>query len=106
MSLTITHTATEGTLIDGTTRADGTAPILKAHGWRWSPTLASWYLRNTRDRAPHTTVITRTAEALRAAGHPTDITIDHTARPTAQIEADARARADQRAAALAEKAGR
>lgn len=106
MSLTITHTATDGTLISGTARSDGTAPILKAHGWRWSPSLATWYLRNTRDRAPHTTVITRTAEALRAAGHPTTITIDHTARPTAQVEADRRTRADHRAAALANKAER
>ena len=106
MSLTITHTAAEGTLIDGTTRADGTASILKAHGWRWSPNLGSWYLRNTRDRAPHTTVITRTAEALRAAGHATVVTIDHTARPTTEVEADRRARADDRAAALADKAER
>jgi hypothetical protein len=32
--LTITHTHAEGTLIDGTSRGDGTAEVLKANGWR------------------------------------------------------------------------
>lgn len=105
MSLTITHTAADGTLVEGATRADGTASILKAHGWRWSPNLDSWYLRNSRDRAPHTTVIARTAEALRAAGHPTTVSIDHTAHPKTAVEADRHGWPDHRASAPTDKAG-
>ena len=62
MSLTITHAPSEGTLIDGTSRGDGTADILRTNGWRWSRTLGSWYLPHSRDRAPKTQTITRTAE--------------------------------------------
>jgi hypothetical protein len=48
VSLTITHTHTEGTLIEGTERGDGTAEILKQFGWRWSRNLGSWYVPQTR----------------------------------------------------------
>ncbi len=106
MTLTITHTPTDGTLVEGTTRTDGTAAILKSHGWRWSPNLGAWYLRNSRDRAPHTTLINRTADALRTAGHDAVITIDPTTRPARDVEADRTRRADERAAALAAKAER
>src|SRR3546814_12543521 len=34
MTLTITHAAAEGTLIDGTSRGDGTSDEPKANGWR------------------------------------------------------------------------
>ena len=47
--LTITHTAAEGTLIEGTSRADGTNHILKACGWRWSRNLGAWYVPASRD---------------------------------------------------------
>ena len=39
--LTITHTPEAGTLIEGTSRGDGTAEILKASGWRWGRSIGA-----------------------------------------------------------------
>lgn len=103
---TITHTHAEGTLIDGTARGDGTAEVLKANGWRWSRNLGTWYLPNSRDRLPAMWKINRTATALRAAGHTVELAIDATSRPTAEVEADKAARAQDRANALSAKAER
>ncbi len=50
--LTITHTPTEGTTIDGTSKGDGTAPILKTAGWKWGRSITAWYIPHSRDRAP------------------------------------------------------
>ena len=47
--LTITHTHEAGTLIEGTTRDDGSSAILKANGWRWGRSIAQWYLPHTRE---------------------------------------------------------
>ena len=104
--LTITHTAAEGTLIEGTSRADGTNHILKACGWRWSRNLGAWYVPASRDRAPRRDLITTTTEQLRSAGHEVSVTIDDTTRTTAEIEADKIARQDTRADHLAAKARR
>ena len=40
-ALTIPHTHESGTLIDGTTRGDGTADALKATGWRWGRSIGA-----------------------------------------------------------------
>lgn len=106
MSLTITHAPSEGTLIDGTSRGDGTADILRTNGWRWSRTLGSWYLPHSRDRAPKTQTITRTAEQLRVVGFDVDLDIDESHRSTAEVEADLVARRGDRAKALEAKATR
>lgn len=105
-AITVTHTAEAGTLIDGTSKGDGTNVILKAHGWRWFPSLGTWGIRNSRDRAPKRHIITATADALRAAGFDVEIDIDPTARPTALVEADRVARQAARVDALAAKAER
>ena len=63
-TLTITHTHTEGTLIDGTSKGDGTNALLKSAGWRWFRTLGTWGIPNSRDRQPNTHIIDR----ARAAG--------------------------------------
>lgn len=104
--LTITHAHADGTLIDGTARGDGTAEVLKANGWRWSRNLGAWYLPNSRDRLPTMWKIDRTATALRNAGHTVELAIDTTSRPTAEVEAEKAARAQERAEALAAKAER
>lgn len=104
--LTITHTREAGTLIDGTERGDGTNVVLKANGWRFSRQLGSWYVPQSRDRAPKAWKITATADALRKAGHQVEVTIDDTARPAAVVEADRIARQADRADALAAKADR
>lgn len=104
--ITITHNREAGTLLDGTTRGDGTYEILKPYRWRWSRNLDSWYLPNSRDREANRYTINRTAEALRAAGFAVTIDIDDTPRPTAEVEADRAARQADRVDALTAKAAR
>lgn len=105
-ALTITHTHAEGTLIDGTSRGDGSAEILKAQRWRWSRNLGSWYIPQSRDRRAKLPQINATATALRAAGFTVELDIDDTYRPTACVEADKIARQAARVDALDAKADR
>ncbi len=104
--LTITHTREAGTLIDGTERGDGTNVVLKAHRWRFSRNLGTWYVPQSRDRAAKVRTIETTAAALREAGYDVQVTIDDTARAAAVVEADKIARQAARADALAAKADR
>ena len=106
MTLTISHTAADGTLIDGTSRGDGSGDVLAAHGWRWFRSIGFWGIRSSRDRAPKVRLIELTAEALRASGFDVEIDIDSTARPTAEVEADRIDRQVARVEALELKAGR
>ena len=73
-TLTITHTHAEGTLIDGTSRSDGSNVILKNQRWRWSRNLVSWYIPHSRDRLAKLPQINATASALRSAGFDVEIT--------------------------------
>lgn len=102
--LSITHDRSSGTLIDGTSRGDGTNTILKACGWRWSGRLGAWYVPRSRDCAADVTVIDGAARALRAADHQVTVTIDDEARPTAAVEADRVDRQIERADRLASRA--
>jgi len=104
--LTITHTHEAGTLIDGTTKGDGTAAVLKASGWRWGRSIAAWFIPNSRDHLPHGWKINRTVTALRAAGFEvtTELSMEH--RPTAEVEAGKIARQAERFDALDAKAER
>lgn len=104
--LTITHTHQDGTLIDGTSRGDGTAEILKRLGWRWGRSIQTWYVTRSRDRMAKTALITATAAALEDAGHSVAVDIDNAPRAAVTVEADKAGHAAARAAALAEKAGR
>lgn len=104
--LRIEHSSADGTTIEGTTRGDGTGPVLKANGWRWSWRIEFWYLPNTRDRGPKRDVIERTADALRAAGHTVETDIDPTPRDTDAIEAAYATRASERAQRYADHAER
>lgn len=104
--LAITHTRADGTLIDGTARGDGTGPILKANGWRWSRGLGAWYVPASRDRSPSQPRIEATAQQLTAEGHEVTVDIDDAPRPTSDVETDKAARAGARAAALTDTAAR
>ncbi len=106
--ITITHTPETGTLIEGTSKGDGTNHILRngARSWRWSRNLGAWYIARSRDTAPQTALITATAENLRAAGHTVTVTIQTGHRSTAQVEADRAERQQDRAQALSDKAER
>lgn len=104
MSLTITHSPAEGTLIEGTSRGDGTAEILKTNGWRWSRQLGAWYVPQSRDHAPRTWVLDATAKALRTAGFDVEVTISTERRDIEEIEADKAERSARRADRLQERA--
>lgn len=106
MMLTISHTREQGTLLDGTSRGDGTAEIVKPLGWRWFRTLGAWGLPNSRDREVKSWTVTRTQDALVAAGHTVAVQIDDTPRTAAEVEEGREVRAEARATALAAKAGR
>lgn len=104
--LTITHTHEAGTMVEGTTRGDGTAEILKAQRWRWGRSIATWFVPMSRDRLPKWHTINATAAALRAAGFEVETEIDESTRTTAEVEAGKVDRQEQRAAALEAKADR
>lgn len=106
MTLTITHTHEEGTLITGTAKGDGTAETLKAHRWRWGRSIGAWYIPHSRDKPATGHRIEATAAALERAGFTVTIDIDDTARPIADVEADRAGRATARAEALEHKAAR
>lgn len=105
MHITITHTATEGTLITGFGRDDTDIheAIKPTFTWRKSP---GWFIRGSRDRKPRTWAINAVAEKLRDMGHDVTVDLDTTLRPTAEVEADKTARLADRADALAAKAER
>jgi hypothetical protein len=111
-TLTISHSAAEGTLITETSKGDGSIDALRAAGirrWKWSRNIGSggaWYLPQSRDRDPNLSTINASADALRRAGFIVELDIDDTARSTADVEADRRVRAAERAAALTGKAER
>lgn len=104
--LTISHTHSEGTLIDGTARDDGSAEALKLNRWRWSRKLGSWYVPHSRDRLAKRTLINSTAASLRAAGFDVEVAIDDTYRPPVNVETDKIERQKDRVDALDAKADR
>jgi len=105
-ALTITHTHEEGTLIEGTSRGDGTAEILKREGWRWGRSIGAWYVPHSRDRLPNPWKIQRTVAALRVAGFSVAMSIATDIRPTADVEAAKIERQADRVDALDAKAER
>ncbi|PPG43750.1 DUF3560 domain-containing protein [Pseudoclavibacter sp. RFBA6] len=104
--LTITHNHEEGTLIEGTSKGDGTSDILKRSGWRWGSSISAWYVPFSRDRRPKLHVINRTIEALTAAGFTVTAELDETTRTTAEVEAGKIERQANRVDALEAKAER
>lgn len=105
-TLTITHDHIEGTLIEGTSKGDGSADALKVNRWRWSRNLGAWYIPGSRDHDARSWQIETTAKHLREAGFEVEVEVDNSARPTAEVEADKTARAAARAAALDAKSER
>lgn len=103
-TLTITHTAADGTLIEGTERGDGTNVVLKANGWRWSRTLGAWYVPRSRDVNAPTVLIEQTTTQLRSEGFTVEVDIDQARRSTAEVETDRIARQAERVDRLTAKA--
>ncbi|QYN17519.1 DUF3560 domain-containing protein [Amycolatopsis sp. DSM 110486] len=111
MSIAITHTYAEGTLLDGTTRAEGvkgtpTRAVLDRYGWKWGRSIDCWFRRNSRDQPAVRATIDATAEALRELGHDVTVNIDNTPRDMATAEAERAAHMDDRVEAISDKAQR
>jgi Domain of unknown function (DUF3560) len=104
--ITISHTRAEGTIVNGTARGDSSAPILKAAGFRWAPSLRAWIIAQSRDQAAKTWKIDRAADGLRAAGFEVEVQIDETPRAFAEAEAERTGRAEVRAEVYADRAER
>jgi hypothetical protein len=105
----IVHTRASGTLVFGTTRHDGADAVIgsASGGWRYSRLIGdegAWYLPHSRYGRPRRPDIERLAAALRAAGHPVEVTITSSSNATAAIEADRAVRAAGRAARYTELA--
>ncbi|GAA1270669.1 hypothetical protein GCM10009665_68740 [Kitasatospora nipponensis] len=106
MTIEITHTRREGTLVDGTSRGDGSAEILKLREYgrtqrqpfRWSRNLDCWYLPHSRDHATYTPSLERLAQRLRDASLDVTLTVDNADRRTFdEAEQDREERAEARA---------
>lgn len=88
MTIEITHTRRDGTLIEGTSRGDGSAEILRLREYgrtqrqpfRWSRNLDCWYLPHSRDHATYTPSLELLAQRLRDAGFEVTLTIDNADR--------------------------
>lgn len=106
MDLTLTHTAADGTLLEGTSRGDAASRILRGRGWRFSRAITAWYVPYSRDREPKQHLIDTTVQALQAAGFTVDVTIDTARRPMAEVETDRTDREAARAEHLAHSADR
>ncbi|MGW2840618.1 DUF3560 domain-containing protein [Streptomyces sp. NPDC001493] len=88
MTIEITHTRREGTLIEGTSRGDGSAEILRLREYgrtqrqpfRWSRNLDCWYLPHSRDHATYTPSLELLAQRLREKGFEVTLTVDNADR--------------------------
>ncbi|MYU02150.1 MULTISPECIES: DUF3560 domain-containing protein [unclassified Streptomyces] len=88
MTIEITHTRREGTLIEGTSRGDGSAEILRLREYgrtqrqpfRWSRNLDCWYLPHSRDHATYTPSLERLAQRLREEGFEVTLTVNNADR--------------------------
>lgn len=105
-ALTITHTVPGGTLVDGTERGDGCAPILKAHRFKWGRSIGQWFVPHSRGKVGDRYRIEKAADALRAGGFEVAVSIDNATEDPVEQEARRTERAEQRAEGLTLKAER
>ncbi|MFJ7590297.1 DUF3560 domain-containing protein [Streptomyces sp. NPDC097617] len=110
MTIEITHTRREGTLIEGTSRGDGSSEILRlreygrtqSQPFRWSRNLDCWYLPHSRDHATYTPSLELLAQRLRDAGFEVTLTIDNADR---RSFSDAEKEREEKAEGRAERFG-
>lgn len=113
MTIIITHTPAEGTLIEGSRKGDGVYEILfglrraRQGNWRYFRSLGQIGLGQSRDKPADTWAINKAAEALRADGFEVAIEVDdERTRPFAEAEQDRYDRAEARAWHHKEQAGK
>lgn len=102
----IRHTHEDGTLVHGTSKGDGTAEILRAHRFRWFPSIKLWGIAQSRDHLAKRWQIQSAAEALRKPGFKVRVEIDDTPRDVTEVKADRGERLDARYERLTAKAER
>ncbi|OLF08562.1 DUF3560 domain-containing protein [Actinophytocola xanthii] len=110
MTVEITHTYAEGTLLSGLSKPEtrkGTPvrQILDDNVWTWRPE-PGWFQRSSRNQLPRQWRIDNTADRLRQLGYEVTVTIDLTVRDMDEIEQERAERLDDRADALDAKATR
>ncbi|MFI6220133.1 hypothetical protein ACIBEH_06230 [Nocardia salmonicida] len=82
-TVTISYTAEQGTLLEGTIRGDGTYEVMAAvrsavGHWRCARSLGCWIVVSSRDRQPKQYLIDYATGKLRDAGYTVELSIDRT----------------------------
>lgn len=104
VELTISHTNTEGTLVHGTSKGDGSNAALKAARFRWSRNLKAWFMPQSRGRAARRGRIAALASSLETAGF--TVRVDIETYDADEAFGALQSAGEERADALAEKADR
>jgi Domain of unknown function (DUF3560) len=102
--LIISHTNTEGTLVHGTSKGDGSNTALKAARLKWSRNLGAWFMPQSRGRAAKRGRIAALASSLETAGF--TVTVDIKTYDAGEAFAALQSAGEERADALAETADR
>ena len=97
----ITHSVSEGTVLNGTSRGDGTAGILKELGWRWGRSISCWYLPQSRERRADAARIEACRTRLTDEGFDVQVRVDDTMPATSDLEQSRIERQQRRVDALA-----
>ncbi|MEV0445915.1 DUF3560 domain-containing protein [Streptomyces spectabilis] len=115
MTIEIVHARSEGTLIHGTSKGDGSSAVLRTRDYpsgytnlaRYSRHLGCWHLPHSRDKRASKGMLEALAVRLREAGFEVTVSIDEDARRSfAEAEAERIERAEARAERFGERAGR
>ncbi|MFF7166928.1 DUF3560 domain-containing protein [Streptomyces sp. NPDC008086] len=97
MTIKITHTRADGTLVEGSSKGDGVYELIRPCGFRYFRSLGMLGIQQSRDKAAKRWKINAAAEALRQAGWTVEIEIDEDTRRTfAEAEQERYERAESR----------
>jgi len=104
--LRIVHRFLEGTLIEGTSRGDGSAEILKAHGWRWGRSIGMWLVPRSREQVANAAAIEAVRAALVSDGFEVEVDVDQARPAIAEVEQARASRQEARVESLEDRAER
>jgi hypothetical protein len=98
ITITITHTRSDGTLLEGSSKGDGVLEVVRPFGFRFFPSLGVLGIVRSRDRAAQMHRINGAKAALEEAGWAVRLHVDEDiARSFAEAEAERSQRAGERA---------
>jgi|SRR5664279_616218 len=104
--LTITYSSEAGTLLEGTSRGDGSAEVVKALRWRWGRSIGCWYVPRSRFAPPNRARISEAGAALEAAGFSVVAEVEASTPDPVAAEAVRVERDQERAERMHERANR